>query len=209
LRITVEVSDLEPGRTKSHSVAKYLRAALKVQAETKLGKQEQFEAGQGSGPAECGWSRFDHCEKGVERIIEALVGLCLRKRRRSQCGNPFHRGSRKRLGQEWCPALHEFDLSVRQLGVLADREARVDGQDGDEPVLEAPALGERRDTGQRLEALVDLQGIGRHRDGPLAARAQPLGDGHGERGLPDAGGPEDRQHGRLGGGHWAGVSSGG
>src|SRR4029079_1181278 len=84
------------------------RAALKVQAETKLGKQEQFEAGQGSGPAECGWSRFDQCEKGVERIIEALIRLSLRKRRRSQCGNPFHRGSRKRLGQEWCPALHEF-----------------------------------------------------------------------------------------------------
>ena len=32
VRIIVEVPDLEPGRTKSHAVANYLRAALRVQA---------------------------------------------------------------------------------------------------------------------------------------------------------------------------------
>jgi hypothetical protein len=32
LRIIVEVPDLEPGQTKSHAIAKYVRAAIKVQA---------------------------------------------------------------------------------------------------------------------------------------------------------------------------------
>ena len=32
LRIIVEASDLEPGRTKSHAVAKYVSAAVRVQA---------------------------------------------------------------------------------------------------------------------------------------------------------------------------------
>jgi hypothetical protein len=32
LRIMVEVPDLEPGRTKSHAVANYVRAAIKLQA---------------------------------------------------------------------------------------------------------------------------------------------------------------------------------
>ena len=74
-------------------------------------------------------------------------------------------------------------------------------------MLEPRALGERRHAGQRLEALVDLQRVGGDRHRPLAARAQPVGDGEGEGRLADAGRPEDRQHGRLGGGHWAGVSS--
>ena len=86
------------------------------------------------------------------------------------------------------------DLRMGELGVLADREARVDGQDRDQPVVQARPLGERRDAGQRLEALVDLQRVGGHRDRPLAARAQAVGDGKGERRLADAGRPEDRQH---------------
>jgi len=32
VRIIVEVPDLEPGRTKSHAVANYVRAAIRVQA---------------------------------------------------------------------------------------------------------------------------------------------------------------------------------
>ena len=32
MRIIVEVPDLEPGRTKSQAIARYVRAALKVQA---------------------------------------------------------------------------------------------------------------------------------------------------------------------------------
>jgi len=32
LRIIIDVPDLEPGRAKSHMVARYIRAALKVQA---------------------------------------------------------------------------------------------------------------------------------------------------------------------------------
>ena len=32
MKILIEVADLEPGRTKSHMIARYVRAALKVQS---------------------------------------------------------------------------------------------------------------------------------------------------------------------------------
>ena len=75
------------------------------------------------------------------------------------------------------------DLRVGELGVLADaRSARRPA--GSRPAGAPGARARRRrDAGERLEALVDLQRVGRHRDRPLAAGAQPLGDGEGQRRL--------------------------
>ena len=49
---------------------------------------------------------------------------------------------------------------------------RVDRHERDQPVLELPPARRRRGAGQRLEALVDLERVGRHRDRPLAQLAQ-------------------------------------
>ena len=94
-----------------------------------------------------------------------------------------------------------IDLGVRQLGVLADAEGRVERQEGHEAVLERGALGGRGHAGERLQARVDLQRVGRHRDGILPARAQQLRERDGDGGLADAGraeqGEDLRRAGRL------------
>ena len=89
------------------------------------------------------------------------------------------------LGQQ------RVDLGVGQAGELADAEARVDGHQRDETVLEARAIARGRDAGQRLQPAVDLQGVGGHGDGPVARGPQAVGERQGERRLADRGRPED------------------
>ena len=85
------------------------------------------------------------------------------------------------------------DLGVRELGVLADAEARVD-RAGSRP---AGARAARARAGSAtpvsdLEALVDLQRVGGDGHRILAARAQALGQRDGDVGLADAGRAEER-----------------
>jgi small ligand-binding sensory domain FIST len=68
-------------------------------------------------------------------------------------------------------------------------------------VLQAGALGRRRDAGERLEAAVDLQRVGGHGDRPVPPLAQAIGEGDGQRSLPHARRSEDREHGRFRNGH--------
>jgi hypothetical protein len=92
---------------------------------------------------------------------------------------------RRAVGQQ------RVDLGVGQAGELADAEARVDGQEGDEPVLEPRALARGRHAGQRLQAPVDLQSVRGHGDGAATGRAQAVGERQGERRLADRRGAED------------------
>ena len=63
-------------------------------------------------------------------------------------------------------------------------------------MLEALPLGLVRDPREDLEAFVDLQRVGGDGDGPLIARAQPVGERDRDLGLADGGGAEDREHAR-------------
>ena len=92
---------------------------------------------------------------------------------------------RRALGQQ------RVDLGVGQAGELADAEARVDGHQRDEPVLQAGTVARGRHAGQRLQPAVDLQGVGGHRHGPAASGAQAVGQRQSERRLADRRGPED------------------
>ncbi len=95
------------------------------------------------------------------------------------------------------------DLGVRELGVLANAEARVERQERDEAVLELGALGRGGDAGERLQTRVHLQRVRGHGHRVLPGRPQPLGERDRDRGLADAGGAEEREHlagrGRRGG----------
>ena len=83
-------------------------------------------------------------------------------------------------------------------GVLAGAEARVDGHERDEPVLEPRALGRASATPVRVSRpRVDLQRVGGHRDRALAARAQAVGERERDGGLADAGRAEEGEHGGI------------
>ena len=97
-----------------------------------------------------------------------------------------------------------IDLGVRAGGVLGDRVRGGDGDDRDEAVLEAVALGRGGRAGQDLEPGVDLQRVDGDRHRVLAARAQGIAEGEGDAGLAHAGRPEDRDDGHGGGGSMVG-----
>ena len=86
------------------------------------------------------------------------------------------------------------DLGVRELGVLADAERRIERQERDQPVLQAHALGCLRDPGEDLQPGVDLQRVGGDRNRFLAGPAQDVGEREGDGRLADARGAEHRQH---------------
>jgi hypothetical protein len=95
-----------------------------------------------------------------------------------------------------CPPLGEQSvyLGVGELRVVGDREARVDRKKRDEPVLQARALDAIGNAGEDLQAGVDLQRVGRHRDRAGAAGPDPLGEGDRDVGLADAGRPKEREN---------------
>ena len=86
------------------------------------------------------------------------------------------------------------DLGVRELGVLAGAELRIDGQEGDQPVLELRALRRPGRSGQDLEAGIHLQRVGRDRNRPFAALAETLRQRDRHRGLSDSGRTEQSDH---------------
>ena len=90
------------------------------------------------------------------------------------------------LGQQ------RIDLRVGELGVLGDAEAVVDGNEGDEAVLELGPLGGAGHAGEGLEAGVDLQGVGGDGHRPLAAGPQAARERHRDLGLSHRGRPEER-----------------
>jgi hypothetical protein len=90
------------------------------------------------------------------------------------------------------------DLGMRAARVVAGGGARGDGQDADQPVLEPPTVLWRGRAGEDLQPGVELQRVGRDRDGVLALGTQQLGELHRDLGLPHAGGAEQRDE-RQGG----------
>src|SRR5207249_3950819 len=74
------------------------------------------------------------------------------------------------------------------------RERLRDGHEPDEAVLEPRALLGGRCAGQRLEALVHLERVGRDGDRVLAALAQGVGERERDGGLADARRPEERDY---------------
>ena len=64
------------------------------------------------------------------------------------------------------------DLGVGAAGVVAGGGGRGDRQDPEQPVLEPRAVGGARRAGEDLQARVELQRVGRHRDGILPVRTQ-------------------------------------
>ena len=85
-----------------------------------------------------------------------------------------------------------IDLGVCELRVLPGAELRIDRQERDQSVLELGPLGGPGRSGQHLESCVDLEGVGRHRDRPLAEPAQALRDRDRHGGLADPGRAEQR-----------------
>ena len=93
---------------------------------------------------------------------------------------------------------------MRELGVLADAKARIDREEGDQPVLELRALGGGGRAGERLQPCVHLQRVGGDRNRPLAAFSQPVRDFDRDFCLAHAGRTEQGDHVRWR--HRAGVS---
>ena len=78
-------------------------------------------------------------------------------------------------------------------GVLRHREALADRDERHEPVLELRPLCGLRRTREDLEPGVDLQRVGRHRNGGSPARADPLCERDRDIGLANPGRAEERE----------------
>ena len=83
---------------------------------------------------------------------------------------------------------------VGELGVLADAERRVDGQERDQAVFEPRAFGGGGRAGQDLQPGIDLERVGGHGDRAAAGGAQPVGELQRDLRLADPGRPEEEQH---------------
>ncbi len=128
-----------------------------------------------------------------------------RPARRAGTGRCRRRRSGPPRGQQ------RVDLGVRELRVLTDAERRVDRQEGDQPVLQARALGRRSATPVRISRpAYTCSASAETATGLRPAARSALGERERDLGLAHAGRAEHREHAtgrhgpgvnRCGGGH--------
>jgi hypothetical protein len=139
---------------------------------------QRFGAGGVEAPADAG------ADGGVRRRAQLQVG---------QSGLEVEAGAadddRPAAGGEG-----RVDLGPSALGELAGGERLARVEEGQQPVLELRLLRGRGGAGERLEAAVDLEGVGGDRHRILPALAQPLGERDRHPRLPDPGGAEQCHH---------------
>ena len=101
-------------------------AAVKIEAETKLGEQQQLVAHQRRAPAARRRCRLDRVQQPFKRLVKSGIRLAFGQRRRGQHRCPFDRGGGQRLRQQWPTAVDQLDRRLGELGFGSRRKLRLD-----------------------------------------------------------------------------------